>query len=119
MTSAPETLAGRCIEWTGVHHSKHGDFRDLSSHVVTYETENRFYVTACGKRIGEGRYSYSKIDEQTAVVVYNPDSYQGRRDVVLYAMLDFAQQKDRAVILADGNPLAVAEGSMREIRVPD
>jgi len=118
MTRVPETLAGKSIEWTGAHHSKQGDFGDLSSHVVTYETESKFHVTASGKRVGERQYTYSKMDEQTAIVIYHPDKYQGRRDVVLYAMLDFAQHKDRAVILAGGQPFAIADGSMREVDKP-
>jgi hypothetical protein len=49
MVKAPDTLVGKSIEWTGVHHSAHGDFTELSTHVVTYETEYTFYVTAGGK----------------------------------------------------------------------
>lgn len=114
MAKAPETLAGKSIEWTGVHHSEQGDFTELSTHVVTYETETRFHVTAHGKRVGEGRYTYKRLDERTAIVIYHPDQYQGRSDVVLYAMLDFVQAKDRAVILAGGEPFAIADGAMRE-----
>jgi len=36
--AAPESLIGKSIEWTVVHHSEKGDFTDLSTHTVTYET---------------------------------------------------------------------------------
>ena len=116
--SAYKTLAGRSIEWTGVHHSEHGDFKDLSSHTVSYETEDRCFVTADGKWAGEAHYSYRKLDQRMAIVFYRPERYQGRSDVVLYAMLDFEQGTDRAVILAGGEPFAVAEGRMREVPTP-
>jgi len=32
-----------------------------------------------------------------AIVIYRPEEYQGRSDVVLHAMFDFAEAKDRAV----------------------
>jgi hypothetical protein len=115
MTNAPDTLVGKSIEWTGVHHSEHGDFTDISTHVVTYETEDTCYVTAGGKLVGEARYTYTKLDDRMAIVIYHPEQYQGRSDVVLYAMFDFAQAKDRAVLLAGGEPFAVADGSMREV----
>ncbi|MFZ1883186.1 MAG: hypothetical protein WAU53_06180 [Rhodoplanes sp.] len=119
MTKAPDTLVGKSIEWTGVHHSEHGDFTDLSTHVVTYETEETCYVTADGKLAGEARYTYKKLDDRMAIVIYRPEQYRGRSDVVLYAMFDFAEAKDRAVLLADGEPFAVADGSMCEVaRVP-
>lgn len=118
MTKAPETLVGRSIEWTGAHHSEHGDFTDISTHVVTYETEDGCYVTANGKLVGEARYTYKRLDERMAIVIYRPERYQGRSDVVLYAMLDFAEAKDRAVLLAGGEPFAVADGSMREVATP-
>jgi hypothetical protein len=54
-----------------------------------------------------------------AIVIYRPEQYRGRSDVVLYAMFDFAEAKDRAVVLAGGEPFAVADGSMCEVaRVP-
>ena len=51
MAKAPDTLVGKSIKWTGVHHSEHGDFTDLSTHVVTYETEGTCYVTADGSSL--------------------------------------------------------------------
>lgn len=116
--TAPDSLVGKSIEWTGVHHSEHGDFTDLSTHVVTYETEDRCYVTAGGKFAGDASYTYKKLDERMAIVIYRPDAYQGRANVVLYAMLDFAQMTDRAVILAGGEPFAIADGRMREVPTP-
>jgi hypothetical protein len=118
MTNAPDTLAGKSIEWTGVHHSEHGDFTDLSTHVVTYVTEDRCYATAGGKLAGEAHYTYKKLDDRMAIVIYRPEQYQGRSDVVLYAMFDFAEGKDCAVILAGGEPFAVADGTMREVATP-
>lgn len=118
MATAPDTLVGRSIEWTGVHHSEHGDFTELSTHVVTYETPDRCYVTAKGQRVGEAQYSYRKLNDRMAIVIYRPEQYRGRSDVVLYAMFDFAHAKDRAVILAGGAPFAVADGSIREVATP-
>lgn len=118
MTHAPDTLVGKSIQWTGVHHSKHGDFTNLSTHVVTYETPDRCYVTAGGTFAGDASYTYAKLDERMAIVVYRPDEYQGRSDVVLYAIFDFAEGTDRAVILAGGEPFAIAEGTMREVATP-
>lgn len=118
MKRAPETLAGRSIEWAGVHHSEQGDFADISTHVVTYETEDNCYVTASGKLVGEAHYLYRKLDERIGVLIYHPREYQGRTDVVLYAMLDFAEGTDRAVLIAGGEPFAVADGSMREVATP-
>jgi hypothetical protein len=115
MTKAPETLVGKSIEWTGVHHSEHGDFADISTHVVTYETEHSCYVTAGGKLVGEARYLYRKLDNRMGALIYYPREYQGRSDVVLYAMLDFLEARDRAVLTAGGEPFAVADGSMREV----
>jgi hypothetical protein len=115
MAIAPKTLVGKSIEWTGVHHSEHGDFTDISTHVVTCETEDTCYVTAGGKRVGNARYTYRRLDDRMAIAIYRPDEYQGRSDVVLYAMFDFAQSTDRAVLLAGGEPFAVADGSMREV----
>jgi len=118
LTITCDTLVGKSIEWTGVHHSEHGDFKDISTHIVSYETENACYVTAGGKLVGEASYTYKKPDKRMAILVYRPENYQGRSDVVLYAMLDFVQGKDRAVILAGGKPFAVAEGNMREVATP-
>ena len=118
MTKAPETLTGKSIEWTGVHHSEHGDFTDISTHVVTYETEDSCYVTAGGKLVGEARYLYRRLDDRMGIVIYHPREYQGRSDVVLYAMFDFLEAKDRAVLVAGGEPFAVADGSMREVATP-
>ena len=118
MANAWDSLVGKSIEWSGVHHSEKGDFTDISSHVVTYETENRCYVTAGGKFAGESSYMYKKLDDRMGIIVYHPQEYQGRSDVVLYAMLDFEQATDRAVILAGDKPFAVADGSMREVATP-
>ena len=118
MARAWDSLAGRSIEWTGVHYSERGDFMDISSHTVSYETEGTCYVTAGGKLVGESSYTYKKLDDRMGIVVYRPEYYQGRSDVVLYAMLDFAQGTDRAVILAGGEPFAVADGKMREVPTP-
>jgi hypothetical protein len=118
MTIAPETLVGRSIEWTGIHHSEHGDFSEISTHIVTYETAEHCYVTAGGNLVGEAHYTYRKLDDRMAVVIYQPEEYQGRSDVVLYAMFDFAEGKDRAVLTAGGEPFAVADGSMREVAPP-
>ena len=113
-----ETLIGKAIEWKGRHHSPQGDFGNISTHTVCYETENSCYVIAQGKLAGEARYQYKKMDARMAALIYYPELYQGRRDVVLYAMLDFEKQTDRAVILAGGEPFAIAEGSMRMVETP-
>ena len=57
---------------------------------------------------GEACYTYKKLDDRMAILVYRPKIYQGRSDVVLYANLDFAQGKDRAVV----------DGTMREVATP-
>lgn len=118
MAKAPDTLVGRSIEWTGVHHSEHGDFTDISTHTVSYETESSCYVTSGGKLVGEARYTYKKLDDRMAICIYHPKEYQGRSDVVLNAMFDFADMKDRAVLLAGGEPFAVADGDMCEVETP-
>jgi hypothetical protein len=118
MAAAPDSLVGRSIEWPGVHHSQHGDFSELSTHVVSYEAENKCYATAGGKVVGEASYTYARPDERMAILIYRPALYQGRTDVTLYAMLDFAQHSDRAVILAGGEPFAIADGEMREVATP-
>jgi len=113
-----DTLAGKSIEWTGVHHSEHGDFKEVSTHIVSYDTDNTCYVTADGELVGEASYTYKKLDDRMTILVYRSEHYQGRSDVVLYAMLDFLKGTDRAVILADGEPFAVAEGKMHEVATP-
>lgn len=115
MESAWNTLAGKSIEWTGVHHSETGDFLEISSHVVSYEKEGTCYVTVDGELVGESRYTYKKLDDRMAILVYQPEQYQGRPDVILYAMLDFLEATDRAVILAGGKPFAIADGNIREV----
>ncbi|MBA5779363.1 hypothetical protein H2509_19715 [Stappia sp. F7233] len=101
------------MEWTGVHHSRDGDFTDISTHVVTYDTESRCHVTAGGRLVGEADYTYCRFDDRMGVVIYRPAIYQGRNDVVLHAMFDFAEMTDRAVLTAGGEPFAVADGRMR------
>jgi hypothetical protein len=118
VTIAPENLVGRSIEWTGVHHSRDGDFADLSTHVVTYETADHCYVTASGQLTGDSAYTYTRLDDRMAIMVYHPLEYRGRTDVVPNAMFDFEAGSDRAVILAGGEPFAVAEGTMREVPPP-
>ena len=115
MTEAPESLVGLSIEWTGVHHSATGDFTDISTHTVTYETAERCFVTAGGRLAGDSAYTYKRLDARMAIVLYRPDVYQGRRDVVLNAMFDFTEGTDRAVITAGGEPFAVADGTMRVV----
>ena len=85
---------------------------------MTYETADRCYATAGGELVTEASYTYKKMDDRMGIVIYWPDLYQGRTGVVLYAMLDFEQWTDRAVIVADGEPLAVANGTMREVPSP-
>lgn len=118
MTSAPESLVGKSFLWTGVHHSAHGDFTDISTHTVTFETAVSCYVTSDGKLVGEARYTYKRLDDRMAICLYYPVLYQGRSDVVLNAMFDFAGMKDRAVLLAGGEPFAVADGDFREVETP-
>ena len=118
MPIAPETLVGKSLEWTGVHHSEHGDFTDISTHTVSYETADTCYVTSSGKLVGEARYTYKKLDDRMGICIYRPADYQGRSNVVLNAMFDFGDMKDRAVILAGGEPFAVADGDMREVPTP-
>ena len=118
MATAWDTLAGRSLEWTGTHHSEHGDFVEISTHTVSYETETTCYVTAGGKLMGEASYTYKKLDDRMAIVIYRPERYQGRSDVVLHAMFDFERMTDRAIILAGDEPFAVADGSIREVATP-
>ena len=118
MPNAPEILVGMSLEWTGVHHSGHGDFADLSTHTVSYETETTCYVTAGGNLVGEALYTYKRLDERIGICIYQPREYQGRSDVVLNAIFDFHAMKDRAVITAGGDPFAVADGDMRFVDTP-
>ncbi len=118
MRLAPDTLVGISLEWTGTHHSAQGDFADISTHTVTYETASTCYVTAGGQLVGEARYIYRKLDERMGICLYYPERYQGRTGIVLHAMFDFREMKDRAVLLADGEPFAVADGDMREVDTP-
>lgn len=118
MPIAPETLIGTSLEWTGIHHSGRGDFEDLSTHIVSYETETTCYVTAGGQLVGEAQYTYKRLDDQIGVCIYQPREYQGRLDVVLNAIFDFRAMKDRAVITAGGDPFAVADGDMRFVETP-
>jgi len=118
MAIACDTLIAKSIEWTGIHHSQHGDFKDISTHTVTYETAETCYVTAGAKLVGEASYIYRKLDDRMAILIYQPEIYQGRTDVILYAMLDFEKGTDNAVITANGRPFAVAVGNMREVATP-
>ena len=118
MATAPDTLVGTSLEWTGVHHSGTGDFADLSTHTVSYETETTCYVTAAGKLVGEARYTYRRLDDRMGICIYRPEEYQGRTDVILNAMFDFGEMKDRAVLTAGGEPFAVADGGMRFVKTP-
>ncbi|WP_445361209.1 hypothetical protein ACJJIL_03445 [Microbulbifer sp. EKSA005] len=113
-----KTLEGLSLEWTGTHYSKQGDFPDLSTHTVTYETAAHCYVTASGELVGEASYTYEAMDDRMAALIYRPDIYQGRKGVVLYAMLDFVQMMDRAIILYQDRPLALANGSFQVVNTP-
>ena len=115
MTAAPNSLVGMALEWTGRHHSETGDFHDLSTHTICYETETTCYALAGGKVVGESGYTWRRLDAQVGIVIYRPDIYQGRRDVVLNAIFDFSEMTDRAVITAGGAPFAVALGRFRSV----
>ncbi len=78
MATAPNSLVGKSIEWTGVHHSADGDFESLSTHTVSYETETRCYVTAGGRLVGEAQYQYTRLDDRMGTCIYRPHEYQGR-----------------------------------------
>jgi len=52
------------------------------------------------------------------ICIFRPEKYQGRSDVVLNALFDFVDMKDRGVLLAGGEPFAVADGDMREVETP-
>jgi hypothetical protein len=118
VATAPASLVGKSLQWTGVHHSETGDFGDLSTHTVTYETADTCYVTANGQLVGEATYTYRRIDEQVGVVIYHPKLWQGRDDVVLYAIFDFSEMTDRAVVTSGGVPFAVANGRLTEVATP-
>jgi hypothetical protein len=118
MSSAPESLAGLSLEWQGVHHSSEGDFGEISTHTVTYETDTHNYVTVGGKVVGQGAYEYTRLDDQVGVIIYQPEQYLGRRDVQLHAILDFAASTDRAVIEQSGKAFAVADGNFRSVATP-
>ena len=115
MATAPDSLVGIHLEWTGVHHSEGGDFEDLSTHCVHYGPDDRCTVTAGGEVVGRATYTYKKLDARMAIVIYHPEEYQGRSGVVLNAMLDFEESTDRAVIVADGVPFAVADGKIQQV----
>lgn len=118
MSIAPANLVGMAIEWTGRHHSETGDFHDLSTHTICYETANTCFALAGGNIVGEARYSYQRLDEEVAIVIYQPDVWQGRTDVVLNAIFDFSEMTDRAVITSDGQPFAVALGAIKFVPIP-
>ena len=118
MNTAFESLTGRSLEWMGIHHSARGDFTDLACHVVSFVSDDECRVTVDGNLVAEGPYTYTRMNARIAVLIYRPNVYQGRSGVVLYATLDFEELTDRAVILADGKPLAVAQGSFREVANP-
>ena len=118
MSVAPANLVGMGLEWTGRHHSENGDFHDLSTHTVCYETEDTCYVLAGGNIVGEAGYTYRKLDDQVGIVIYRPNEYQGRTDVVLNAIFDFSEMTDRAVITSGGQPFAVAIGSLKSVPMP-
>ncbi|WP_199913552.1 hypothetical protein [Ruegeria sp. Alg231-54] len=118
MAEAPETLVGTSLKWTGVHHSELGDFKNLSTHTVSYETETTCYVTSESKLVGESQYTYKRLDEQMGICIYRPYEYQGRSDVVLNAIFDFRAMKDRAVLTSSGEPFAAADGDMEFVETP-
>ncbi len=119
MSRTFENLKGLSLEWTGTHYSRQGDFPDLSTHIVSYETETSCYITSPGKHLGEARYCYEPLGVRMATLIYWPEIYQGRRGVVLYAMLDFDLMMDRAVIVHNDHPLAIANGSFRLVDTPE
>lgn len=65
--------------------------------------------------MGESGYSWRRLDDQVGIVIYRPDIYQGRSDVVLNAIFDFSEMTDRAVITAGGAPFALALGRFRPV----
>ena len=115
---APDRVTGLSLEWTGRHHSLQGDFGDLSTHTVTYETETTCYVTAAGKLVGEATYVYRRLDEQVGICIYKPDVWQGRTDAVLHAIFNFHEMTDRAVVTSNEEPFAAADGRIRSVPTP-
>lgn len=114
---APEKITGMSLKWTGRHHSEAGDFVGLSTHTLTYCTDNTCFATADGKLVGEASYVYRRLDDQVGICIYTPDIYQGRTDVVLNAIFNFHDMTDRAIITAGGAPYAVADGQMESVPV--
>ena len=115
---APEKVTGLSLEWTGRHHSLQGDFGDLSTHTVTYETDSTCYVTANGKLVGEATYTYQRLDHEVGICIYEPKVWQGRTDVVLRAIFDFSEMTDRAVVTSNEKPFAAADGRIRSVPTP-
>lgn len=115
---APEKLTGWSLRWTGRHHSQQGDFGDLSTHTVSYETETTCYVTNDGRLVGEATYVYRRLDEQVGICIYRPKVWQGRTDVVLQAIFNFHEMTDRAVVTASGEPFAAADGRLESVPTP-
>lgn len=115
---APEKITGPSLEWTGRHHSSLGDFGDLSTHTVTYETDTTCSVTSGGKLVGEATYVYQRLDEQVGICIYKPKVWQGRTDVVLRAIFNFNEMTDRAVITSNEEPFAVADGHIKSVPTP-
>jgi hypothetical protein len=117
--NAPKKITGLSLEWTGHHHSQLGDFEDLTTHTVTYETDSACYVTSNNKLVGEAEYIYQRLDDQIGICIYKPKLWQGRTDVVLRAIFDFQEMTDRAVITASEKPFAVAIGRISVVPTPD
>lgn len=115
---APERVTGLSLRWTGRHHSEQGDFGDLSTHTVTYETDTTCYVTSEGRLVGEATYVYRRLDAQVGVCIYRPALWQGRTDVILQAIFDFHEMTDRAVVTSGGTPFAVADGRIERVATP-
>lgn len=115
---APEKLTGLSLQWSGRHHSPQGDFRNLSTHTVTYETDQTCYVTAGQRLVGEATYVYRRLDEQVGICIYRPKVWQGRTDVVLHAIFNFREMTDRAVITSNEEPFAVADGQLTLVPTP-
>lgn len=118
MAIAPASLTGMNLEWTGRHHSQMGDFQDLSTHTLSYDTETTCRAWSHGQVIGHAQYTYQRLDDQVGVVIYRPDTWQGHTDVVLNAIFDFSEMTDRAVVTSAGRPLAVALGKFRQVSSP-
>lgn len=115
---APEKITGMSLEWTGRHHSLQGDFTDISTHTLTYETDTTCYATAGGELVGEATYVYQRLDDEVGICIYKPTVWQGRTDVVLRAIFNFAEMTDRAIVTSNEQPFAVAEGQMKSVPAP-